>query len=248
MEPEVNNIIDLSETNNISTLNETSNNLLNKIQEVNTLNNISSIGFFNNLLIAIFLSILLAFFYTKYGRSLSNRKEFSSNFALLAMTTMFIITIVKSSLALSLGLVGALSIVRFRSAIKEPEELIFLFISIAIGLGLGANQILITIIATITIIIFLFLRSKIKNNNKNKNMNLIINFQKSEEIDFEDLINIITKFSPRTEILRYTENESNINSLLIINLEKFNDLQNLRKLLFKKYPNLTLDFLESSDL
>ena len=53
------------------------------------------------------------------------------------MTTMLIITVVKSSLALSLGLVGALSIVRFRAAIKEPEELAYLFLTIAIGLALG---------------------------------------------------------------------------------------------------------------
>jgi len=48
------------------------------------------------------------------------------------MTTMLVISIVKSSLALSLGLVGALSIVRFRSAIKEPEELVYIFLSMAI--------------------------------------------------------------------------------------------------------------------
>ena len=48
---------------------------------------------------------------------------------------MLIITVVKTSLALSLGLVGALSIVRFRSAIKDPEELLYLFFSIAIGIG-----------------------------------------------------------------------------------------------------------------
>ena len=53
---------------------------------------------------------------------------------------MVVITIVKSSLALSLGLVGALSLVRFRTAIKEPEELSYIFLCIAIGLGLGANQ------------------------------------------------------------------------------------------------------------
>ena len=52
---------------------------------------------------------------------------------------MLIIFVVKSSLALSLGLVGALSIVRFRSAIKEPEELTFLFLNIALGIGFGAN-------------------------------------------------------------------------------------------------------------
>ena len=58
-----------------------------------------------------------------------------------------IISIVKSSLALSLGLVGALSIVRFRTPIKEPEELVYLFMAIAVGLGLGANQTKITVIA-----------------------------------------------------------------------------------------------------
>ena len=50
------------------------------------------------------------------------------------MTTMLIISIVKSSLALSLGLVGALSIIRFRAAIKEPEELAYLFLAIGISI------------------------------------------------------------------------------------------------------------------
>ena len=58
---------------------------------------------------------------------------------LITMTTMLIISIVKSSLALSLGLVGALSVIRFRAAIKEPEELTYLFLTIAIGLGFGAK-------------------------------------------------------------------------------------------------------------
>ena len=48
--------------------------------------------------------------------------------------------IVKNSIALSLGLVGALSIVRFRAAIKEPEELTYLFLVIATGLGTGSGQ------------------------------------------------------------------------------------------------------------
>ncbi len=56
-----------------------------------------------------------------------------------------LILVVKTSLALSLGFVGALSIIRFRTPIKEPEELIYLFLSIGLGLGYGANQTLITI-------------------------------------------------------------------------------------------------------
>ena len=63
----------------------------------------------------------------------------------LAIITTLVITVIKFSLALSLGLVGALSIVRFRAAIKEPEELVYLFFIIGIGLANGANQFLVSI-------------------------------------------------------------------------------------------------------
>ena len=78
--------------------------------------------FLLNLIIASLLAILLSKFYVRYGKSLSNRKSFAGNYLLMTMVTMLIISIVKSSLALSLGLVGALSIVRFRAAIKEPKN------------------------------------------------------------------------------------------------------------------------------
>lgn len=82
-------------------------------------------------LVCAVLCYLLSRLYVRYGNALSNRKVFARNFIILGLTTMFIITVVKNSLALSLGLVGALSIVRFRSAIKEPEELTYLFLTIA---------------------------------------------------------------------------------------------------------------------
>ena len=80
----------------------------------------------------------------------------------LAIITTLVITVIKFSLALSLGLVGALSIVRFRAAIKEPEELVYLFFIISIGLANGANQFLLSIIATLIILLFLFIRKFIK--------------------------------------------------------------------------------------
>jgi len=112
-----------------------------------------------NLLLSILLSSMLAWFYTQYGRSLSNRARFAQALPVLSMTTVLIISIIKSSLALSLGLVGALSIVRFRTAIKEPEELLYLFIAITIGLGMGADQRLPTILAVLVILGYLFART-----------------------------------------------------------------------------------------
>ena len=70
-------------------------------------------NFILSLLFAVVLSFFVQLFYIKYSSSLSNRKEFSKIFVILAVTTCIVIMIVKSSLALSLGLVGALSIVRF---------------------------------------------------------------------------------------------------------------------------------------
>ena len=102
---------------------------------------ISIVGLIFGLILTAFLATILA------GSTLSNRRVFSKNFILIALTTMLVITIVKSSLALSLGLVGALSIVRFRSAIKEPEELAYLFLTICVGLGMGANQVMVTVVA-----------------------------------------------------------------------------------------------------
>ena len=115
--------------------------------------NISIISFIVNIILTAILAFGLKWVYIRFGMTLSNRKLFSKTFIVISMTTMLIITIVKSSLALSLGLVGALSIIRFRAAIKEPEELSYLFLAIAIGLGFGANQTLVTIIGFLTIIL-----------------------------------------------------------------------------------------------
>ena len=111
------------------------------------------------LLLGLALSSTLGWVYRHCGESLSNRSKFASNFFVVTACTLVIITLIRSSLALSLGLVGALSIVRYRAAIKEPEELGYLFISVMLGLGLGAGQAAITLIAFAFIVGTLALRS-----------------------------------------------------------------------------------------
>jgi hypothetical protein len=93
-----------------------------------------------NLVFGVIFGMVMRVQYIRFARSLANRELFANNFIPLILAIILIISIVKASLALSLGLVGALSIVRFRTPIKDPEELIYLFLAIGIGLGLGANQ------------------------------------------------------------------------------------------------------------
>lgn len=113
---------------------------------------ISMVTFLANFLVVAFLTLALQWYYARFGLALSNRRRFSQNFLPLALGTMLIILIVQSSIALSLGLVGALSVVRYRAAIKDPEELTFLFLAIGLGLAGGADQ---TLLATLFLALLL---------------------------------------------------------------------------------------------
>ena len=121
------------------------------------------------------------------------------------MATMLIITIVKSSLSLSLGLVGALSIVRFRTAIKEPEELCYAFLAIAIGIGYGANQVVITSLGIIIILISIILKSKVVKESNFNLLNLVISSE--ERLDIEKIIKIVSDNSKMVRLKRLTEVE-----------------------------------------
>lgn len=101
------------------------------------------------------LSLYVRVLFRRCSVSASATDSISRVFPLLTIITTAVIAVVKSSLALSLGLVGALSIVRFRAAIKEPEELVYLFLCIAIGLALGAGQVQIAVGLVIVATLFI---------------------------------------------------------------------------------------------
>tara|TARA_B100000579_G_C22835246_1_gene858316 strand:- start:1928 stop:2614 length:687 start_codon:yes stop_codon:yes gene_type:complete len=197
---------------------------------------------FDNFLIAIFLSILLGFlvreFYIRFSTTLSNKVEFSKTFVILAATTTIVITIVKSSLALSLGLVGALSIVRFRAAIKEPEELVYLFLLIAIGLGCGAGQFFITVIGVSIILILIFLYSKVESRKKIKNLDklslsIICNYKTKEE-EIDKFKNTLLEKADFVKLISLVKSENNTTINFQIQLKEFNDLNKIINLVQKE--------------
>ena len=161
-----------------------------------------------NFFVAILLSTILAYFvkytYIKTSQSLSNKDYFSDIFVPLAIITCLVITVIKFSLALSLGLVGALSIVRFRAAIKEPEELVYLFFIIGIGLANGANQFIIAILTTLVIVTFLFARywyqqKKSVGSKETSEINLVQIHIKKKSIGIEQIIQLL---KPHSKYLR----------------------------------------------
>lgn len=191
------------------------------------------------LVMSVFSALVIRFLYLNYGRSLNNREYFGNIFMLLSLATCSVIIIVKYSLALSLGLVGALSIVRFRAAIKEPEELVYLFLVIAMGLAFGANQI------AIGLVVLLF--------------SSIIIIASSSFIESKKMINhtgiLLILSGPKDKIKDIKNNKINelINNSSLTILKEIEYIGNSGKLVLKasmnqevsniinKFENLTID-------
>jgi len=211
--------------------------------------NIPILGFVLNIILAALLSTILGWVYTKYGNALSNRKQFAKNFLLITMTTMLIISIVKSSLALSLGLVGALSIIRFRTAIKEPEELAYLFLAISIGLGLGADQTAITIIAFIIMLIIVIVTKKFSTRfHDYKNLHLTIQSNSDTKITIDAIIEILKLRCDAVDLRRLDENGKIIEASFIIESHDFSQLNKAKDELRKLDDNLKITFLDNKGL
>ena len=116
------------------------------LKSVSVEQNISALTLAVYLLVGGVMSLYVRYLYRQCGSSASDADSITRVFPLLTLVTIGVIAVVKSSMALSLGLVGALSIVRFRAAIKEPEELVYLFLCIGVGLALGAGQPLLAVV------------------------------------------------------------------------------------------------------
>jgi len=216
--------------------------LNNLLSQFNT-DNINIIDFIINLLLTCITAYLLGLTYVKYGASFSNRKKLAQTLILLSLTTMIIISIVKSSLALSLGLVGALSIVRFRTAIKEPEELAYFFIAISIGLGFGAGQKLVTVAGILFVLLFIMMTGKInKKNNVQQNLILTI-LRNGTKLDETQILATLKEYCSKVDIKRIDESKET--SEIALDIE-FINVESLvkSKAALSKLGNIEFSFIE----
>lgn len=118
---------------------------------------ISTTDLLLSLLIAIISAIIINFTYRSTYVGVSYTKSFSLSIILLSLVTSVVIRTINSNLSLSLGMVGALSIVRFRTAVKDPVDTIFMFWAITVGIMSGAGLYIITILSTLIIAVTYFI-------------------------------------------------------------------------------------------
>ncbi|MDN3643778.1 DUF4956 domain-containing protein [Lutimonas halocynthiae] len=151
--------------------------------------------FIVGIILLILLSKALQYVYRKYSDSPTNKKSFSSIFVLFSISIFLIVTTIKSSLALSLGMVGALSIIRFRTAIKEPEQMIYFLGITGVAIAIAAEKEILALIVVLVFVISAILNNKSNKDKRNSNLNyLLITLQLSEEHNDLDIVYELMKF------------------------------------------------------
>ncbi|MGN0412326.1 MAG: DUF4956 domain-containing protein [Lachnospiraceae bacterium] len=143
------------------------------------------------LLITTVLALYIFFIYRVLTRKTFYSKTFNISLAALALITAGIILTIQSSIVVSLGMVGALSIVRFRTAIKDPMDLVFLFWSISVGIICGARLYVIAVILSVFVTIVIFALDKMPVAKAPKI--LVVNAQSLEAED--DILDIVEGYS-----------------------------------------------------
>ena len=163
----------------------------------------------------VIMSFIVRDFYIKRSFSLTGKMHIGSIIPVLSAVVFLVIIVVKSSLALSLGLVGALSIVRFRTPIKEPEELVYLFLAIAIGLGYAAGQILITTILSLSILFIIYVWLSNRKIAKTSEYNLVVKWS-NKDVMFEDILKEITPIVENLKLVRLDKSPSSNTSVMLV--------------------------------
>lgn len=203
---------------------------------------------FTHFLLAIAFALILSFTIKRTSGLLGDKSQYTVLFPIIIPTMVLIILIIKSSLALSLGLVGALSIIRFRTPIKDPEELAYIFIAIALGLGIGAGKLLVTTMCFIILISTLIIIFLVRKNQKPlQGIFLDITLQsKSSKGNLTDFSSIITKHNIAHDLRRYEEDKDRISATYYIEPQHINLLEKILTEFKSVYKELNITIVNSS--
>ena len=199
-------------------------------------------------LFSFFMCVLMSFitrdFYIKRSFSLTGKMHIGSIIPVLSAVVFLVIIVVKSSLALSLGLVGALSIVRFRTPIKEPEELVYLFLAMASGLGYAAGQILATTIISLSILFMMYVWLSNRKIAKTSEYNLVVKWTKTD-IMFEDILKDITPVVQDLKLIRLDKSDSDNTSVMLVVPDDKSSVERIANRLHKLDKDMKITFFEA---
>ena len=141
----------------------------------------------------LLVGLLIAFTYKRCYRGVLYSPNFSLTLIMLTLITTPVVMCIKSDIALSMGMVGALSIVRFRTAVKEPLDTAYMFWALTMGILLGAGLYPAAIAVALGIALILFLLTFLKFSNQAAYL-LVVHYDEAAESDIQQLLRSTVKY------------------------------------------------------
>jgi len=178
------------------------------------------------LLVSTGMGIVIYFVYGKAFRGVVFNHGFSISLALMTVLTTVVTLAISSNIALSLGMVGALSIVRYRAAIKDPMDLLFLFWAVTAGITTGARMHYLAVLSALLVILVLLFMSR--REPASKMYILIVNYA-SDEVD-DELRRILRdrRYQIKSKTIR--QNEMELAAEVRVQRDNFAFMQQIRDL------------------
>ena len=200
-----------------------------------------------NLILAGLLALVIRGLYIGFAPVPSNRHAFGNLFPLFTLTTVLVIVVVESSLALSLGLIGALSIIRFRTAIKTPDEVAYLLFCIAVGVALGARQRPLAVAVVVIVCLFVVVHQRLWPRTPDRTLLLIVSGDADrffEEHALEQIPPVVQEF----RMQRLEQEGDRIELSAVVTVTGPGGVAQLVADIRKKLPAFQFSFVEADEI
>lgn len=205
-----------------------------------------------NLGASMLMSFILSWHYRRFGSGFSNRTDLCRIFPILVPTTVLIIMVIKSSVALSLGLVGALSIIRFRTPIKEPEELAYLFLAVALGLGFGSGLLLGTGVAALVILVVVAVWQRTTRDSSTEQLFVSLDWEVPEGSDLQPLLDrmgqLLSRHAEQVNLRRFDFRAPAAEATFLLHRTSYQATVALLGELQASFPSVGVTFLNQRQL
>jgi hypothetical protein len=154
-----------------------------------------------NLIVAFICGVFIAILYRVTYRGISYSGTFVNSIIMLSMITALVIMVIGNNLARAFGLVGAMSIIRFRTAVKDPQDIMFIFFALGIGLSAGVGIYAITITGTLLIGLAFYITTKYNFANPKKREFLLQIFSKNAVSPDNAFSDVLDKYCSKYKLI-----------------------------------------------
>jgi uncharacterized membrane protein YhiD involved in acid resistance len=190
-----------------------------------------------NIIFSMFLAFVIGLaisqVYKRTQRGLNHELSYMISIVVLAPLVTLVMLFIRNDLIISLGLIGSLSIIRFRTAVKDTRDMVFLFWSIVVGLGAGTFNWTAIVLGSIFVIVIIFILY-LFNYGKSKNQDYILVISADQKINFEEIEKVINPFVINMNIRSQEIQDGNSEMVLELDLKNHNpkEIERFTKLLF----------------